>query len=147
MQCLYHLILSAHKIRISAVDLLQYKMISKVLQYVIILIYCLYYSARGSKENLLWYWLPYKKRYCGLHSHQAFPSEIYMKLLLWQWQCLRWQKKAIIQWTSPVGSTRRINWYRKGSTLLVCSTLRSATNPLREGLYTWSPIFQHFHQC
>lgn len=145
MQCLYHLILSAPKIRISAVDL--YKMISKVLQYGIILIYCLCYSARGSEENLLWYWLPYKKRYCGLHSHQAFPSEIYMKLLLWQWQCLRWQKKAIIQWTSPVGSTRRINWYRKGSTLLVCSTLRSATNPLREGLYTWSPIFQHFHQC
>lgn len=97
MQCLYHLILSAHKIRISAVDLLQYKMISKVLQYGIILIYCLCYSARGSKENLLWYWLPYKKRYCGLHSHLAFPSEIYMKLLLWQWQCLRWQKKAIIQ--------------------------------------------------
>lgn len=145
MQCLYHLILSAHKIRISAVDLLHYKMISKVLQYGIILIYCLYYSAWGSQENLLWYWLPYKNN--GLHSHQAFPSEIYMKLLLWQWQCLRWQKKVIIQWTSPVGSTRRINWYRKGSTLLVCSTLRSATNPLREGLYTWSPIFQHFHQC
>lgn len=60
--------------------------------------------------------------------------------------CLRWQKKAIIQWTSPVGSTRRINWYRKGSTLLVCSTLRSATNPLRAGPYTWSPIFQHFHR-
>lgn len=92
MQCLYHLILSAHKIRISAVDLLQYKMISKVLQYGIILIYCLYYSAWGSQENLLWYWLPYKNN--GLHSHQAFPSEIYMKLLLWQWRLSQVAKKS-----------------------------------------------------
>lgn len=146
MQCLYHLILSAHKIRISAVDLLQYKMISKVLQYGIILIYCLYYSAWGSQENLLWYWLPYKKKMVYTLT-KLFPLKSIWNFYSGNGDCLRWQKKAIIQWTSPVGSTRRINWYRKGSTLLVCSTLRSATNPLREGLYTWSPIFQHFHQC
>lgn len=146
MQCLYHLILSAHKIRISADDLLQYKMISIKCYNMESSSFTVYIILHGAVRKTC-FGIGFRIKIMVYTLTKLFPLRSIWNFYSGNGDCLRWQKKAIIQWTSPVGCTRRINWYRKGSTLLVCSTLRSATNPLREGLYTWSPIFQHFHQC